>query len=508
MDGQAHVGRGALRRLSSRRQPGLVRDARGGIAARLVLLVILIVVAASIALYVDRRTDVADPPPAQLPQPSATSGEPPLVTPGLELDAPPPARSVLPTVDPAAPSNASATALRRALRNTLTAPALGSHVGFAVAELGAAEPILTSGASDAVTPASTLKLLTTTAALQSLGPEHRFTTSVVSDGESDALVLVGGGDPLLTDVRPAPSEEAVSSPNQAALEDLAARTARRLRSNGIRTVSLTYDDSLFTGPAVNPAWEPDYVPESIVSPISALWIDEGRIDPEGATRVLDPAREAAQRFAELLAKRGIQVRGTVQSGRASAQAKELARVESAPLAEIVQHIIESSDNEAAEVLLRHVAVASGLPGSFVQGVKAMTTTLEGVGVDLAGARISDGSGLSRRSVVPVQALVAVLQLAADEDQPQLRSVVASLPVAGFNGSLASRFVATPAAGLGMVRAKTATLTGVHGLAGTVTTRGGSVLVFALVADQVPVRLTLAARAQLERVASALSNCPC
>jgi D-alanyl-D-alanine carboxypeptidase/D-alanyl-D-alanine-endopeptidase (penicillin-binding protein 4) len=85
--------------------------------------------------------------------------------------------------------------------------------------------------------------------------------------------------------------------------------------------------------------------------------------------------------------------------------------------------------------------------------------------------------------------------------------VTGLPVAGFTGSLASRFVHDPA-GRGTVRAKTGTLTGVDGLAGTVTTRDGALLGFVAVADRVRTGETLGARDALDRVAAALAGCAC
>ena len=86
-------------------------------------------------------------------------------------------------------------------------------------------------------------------------------------------------------------------------------------------------------------------------------------------------------------------------------------------------------------------------------------------------------------------------------------MVSTLPVAGFSGSLDYRFVTGPA-GLGRVRAKTGTLTGVHGLAGKSPRSSGHVLTFAAIADEVPVPRTLAARAQLDRIAAALASCRC
>ena len=82
------------------------------------------------------------------------------------------------------------------------------------------------------------------------------------------------------------------------------RTAATLTASGIRAVRLSYDDSLFSGPAVNPAWEASYLPDDVVTPVSALWVDEG-LGPGGTTpRASEPAAEAAatsDKEAELLA---------------------------------------------------------------------------------------------------------------------------------------------------------------------------------------------------------------
>jgi len=170
-------------------------------------------------------------------------------------------------------------------------------------------------------------------------------------------------------------------------------------------------------------------------------------------------------------------------------------------------VLEVSDNEGAEVLLRQVAIATGAPGSASAGARAVRRVLAEQGVDLSGARIYDGSGLSREDRLPVGALTQVLHLAATGDA-DLRPVVTGLPVAGFTGSLAYRFVESAPTGLGFVRAKTGTLTaaGVHGLAGIATDASGDPLAFAVVADRVRLPQTLDARAALDEAASALVGC--
>jgi D-alanyl-D-alanine carboxypeptidase/D-alanyl-D-alanine-endopeptidase (penicillin-binding protein 4) len=99
-------------------------------------------------------------------------------------------------------------------------------------------------------------------------------------------------------------------------------------------------------------------------------------------------------------------------------------------------------------------------------------------------------------------------VAADPDHPDLRAVVTGLPVAGFTGSLTYRFGDEAADGRGVVRAKTGTLTGVHGLAGLVTDADGGLVVFVAIADDVAVIDTLAARDALDRIAADLAGCGC
>ena len=198
-------------------------------------------------------------------------------------------------------------------------------------------------------------------------------------------------------------------------------------------MTLGYDASLFTGPAVNPKWEPTYIPEDVVSPISALWVDEGREQPGLAFRTRTPASAAAQVFADALARHHIKVQGTRSRSRAPSGAQPIARVRSAPLAEIVQHTLELSDNEAAEVLSRQTAVATNRPASFSGGAQAVRSVLRGLGVDMAGDRIYDGSGLSRDDRLTGQTLLSVLR-------------VASAPATASCGrrSRASRWPASPA----------------------------------------------------------------
>jgi D-alanyl-D-alanine carboxypeptidase/D-alanyl-D-alanine-endopeptidase (penicillin-binding protein 4) len=288
---------------------------------------------------------------------------------------------------------------------------------------------------------------------------------------------------------------------------LAKAAAASLEQSGRTRVRLGYDTSLFSGPEVSPRWPATYVSEGVVSPISALWVDEGRPADDGPGRVDDPSAVAAGAFAAALTRAGVEVVGAPQQRPAGAGAAELARVTSPPLSQIVERTLEVSDNEAAEVLSRHVGLATSHEGSFAAGARGALDVLGALGVATDGARVYDGSGLSRDDLLDPDTLSAVLQAAGAVGHPELRAVVTGLPVAGFNGSLTYRFE-DERLGRGAVRAKTGTLSGVTGLAGTVTDRDGNPMVFALLADRVALVDTLDARDALDAVTSALAACRC
>jgi D-alanyl-D-alanine carboxypeptidase/D-alanyl-D-alanine-endopeptidase (penicillin-binding protein 4) len=168
-------------------------------------------------------------------------------------------------------------------------------------------------------------------------------------------------------------------------------------------------------------------------------------------------------------------------------------------------MVTTSDNETAEVLLRQAALAAGRPGSFAGGVATVREVLEANGIEVAGLSLHDGSGLSRRDRIAPITLAQVIAQASDT--PRTSGLIADLPVGGFSGTLDERFQKDDD-GLGVVRAKTGTLTGVHSLAGVVTDRLGTPIVFAVMADDAKDIPLADAEEGLDAVAAALARCSC
>jgi D-alanyl-D-alanine carboxypeptidase/D-alanyl-D-alanine-endopeptidase (penicillin-binding protein 4) len=398
----------------------------------------------------------------------------------------------------------TAAGVQRVLAPALADPSLGKHRGAYVYDASRSKAVFSTGTARPFVPASTLKLLTATSALETLGPDRWFTTKTIIASKGQ-IVLVGGGDPLLTLKR---QTDPLDFPRRATLQDLAASTALALRTRGVRSISLGYDATLFTGPAVNPKWLPAYIAEGIAAPTAALWVDEGRVTRGNAKRVTSPALAAATAFATQLRAAGVTVTA-VKAMEAPPAATNLAQVRSAPLGDIVEYVNLQSDNDGAEVLLRQVGLATKNGGSYAGGLKGVRSTLTSLGLDLSKARLEDGSGLSRTNQVPLDLLAGVLRVAASGSRPELKHLLTGLPVAAFTGSLGDRFSSPgTAAGTGLVRAKTGTLTSIHSLAGLVRDRTGTLLVFAVATDSAPPAKALAARAALDRAAAALAGCGC
>jgi D-alanyl-D-alanine carboxypeptidase/D-alanyl-D-alanine-endopeptidase (penicillin-binding protein 4) len=374
----------------------------------------------------------------------------------------------------------------------LDVSALGGTRAAAVVDVATGKRLYTSGAGTALTPASTTKIATAVAALSALGPDHRFTTRAALEPDTGELVLVGGGDPTLTARKKAGG--------WADLRELAANTAAALDKRGIHKVTLSYDTTLYSGPAVHPIGVNDNL-----APVSALIADEGRTDGSSsgpAPRVSDPAKDAASKFATFLKAAGITTTPPGPS-KATTRAQTLATVSSPPLSDVVERMLTNSDNDIAEALARQTALASGRPGSFDGGAGAISARLTKLGLPMSGASFHDGSGLNRDDRLTADLLTALLVTAGDPDRPGLRPVLTGLPVAGFTGTLADRYTDSAA---GVVRAKTGTLTGVNTLAGTVVDADGRLLAFAFMASGTSD--PLAAESALDRAATALAACGC
>ncbi|MFI9254001.1 D-alanyl-D-alanine carboxypeptidase/D-alanyl-D-alanine-endopeptidase [Streptomyces sp. NPDC053069] len=384
------------------------------------------------------------------------------------------------------------------LRPLLDASALGDDQAAAVVDVATGKRLYGTGSGKAFTPASTTKIATAVAALSALGPDHRLTTRAALEPDTGELVLVGGGDPTLTAHRT--TGQAGSGEDWAGLRTLAADTARALRKRGIHKVTLSYDTTLYAGPALHPVGVNDNL-----APVSALTVDEGRTGDSTsgpAPRVADPAKDAAGKFAALLKGAGITTTPPGPS-KATTRAQTLATVSSPPLSALVERMLTNSDNDIAEHLARQTALASGEPGSFDGAAKAISARLTKLGLPMSGASFHDGSGLNRDDRLTADLLTALLVTAGDPGRPGLRPVLTGLPVAGFTGTLTHRYTDGAA---GVVRAKTGTLTGVNTLAGTVVDTDGRLLAFAFLASGTTDPLE--AQSALDRTATALAGCGC
>ncbi|MDX6202519.1 MAG: hypothetical protein QOJ83_2019 [Frankiales bacterium] len=440
---------------------------------------------------------------AAKPKPTATGSGPAPVSPTATAPPAPLAIAAAPKLLHALKATAVEPGqVSAAISGLLGASALGTGVTADVVDVLTGQPLASVGAGTLVPPASTAKLLTAAAALRILGPTATLSTTVVNGAVPGQIVLVGGGDPTLAG---AAADPPGTYPVEASLAALAKATAKALAG---KKVSVAYDATLYGNQTMAEGWKQTYVSAGNVAPVSALEVDEGRQVGKTA-RASDPALAAAQQFATLLSADGVKVTGTVTAGVGAASAKPLAKVSSAPVSALVERMLRVSDNDLAESLARQVALKEHQPPTFVGAAAGVAQALIPLGVDPSTLHLVDGSGLSVSDTLQTSALVKVLVAAAAKAHPELRALLTGLPVAGFLGTLSTRYgTTTTAVGVGTVRAKTGTLTHVSSLAGVVVDAEGRQLAFAVVAGHVPSTSPLDAETALDKIAAVLAGCGC
>lgn len=444
------------------------------------------------------------------PSPSPTATPDPIPTP------------VLAAADSAAVAP-SVAGVRAAIKDLVKAPALGSRVNVSVLDGATGEALFEQGPDIRTTPASTTKLVTAATVLAARGPAYRLVTRAVAGDEPGEVVLIGGGDPTLA------VADKAQFPGAARLDKLAEQVKESL--GGTAPTKVTIDTTLFSGPATAQGWDSTIIaPEGQVSAIQPLMTNGGRRQPVhnesgGDPRFPDPALATGQAFAKQLGVKAAVKRGEAPAdpaagasgapadasqaaGAAVQPGAELGRVQSPPLVHVVDWMLEQSDNTLADVLARQVALAAGKPASFTGSAEAMIAKVGEFGLPVEEIRLSDASGLSRQNAISPSLLTDLLKLAADGSQPALTPIFGGLPVAGWSGTLRTRFAERQdnEAGQGIVRAKTGSLSKVNAISGQLVTKDGRLLVFAILADSTGD--SLAARAALDRIATRLVSCGC
>ena len=381
----------------------------------------------------------------------------------------------------------------------LADPRLGGGVTAYVVDANSGKVLVDINGDQAMIPASTLKIFTGIAAMNVLGAQTRFVTVVKREGNQ--LTIIGGGDPTLVSQTPEnwrgkpPGSEQPPSLDQ--LADLASAAIGQTTESFV----VNFDDSLFESPKAHSTWPDQYLRTGEVAPAQGLIMDFGINDSEAVMK--DPAKSAAQYFADALTSRGVSA--TLGERKlASEAATVLTSIESATVTDIVERMITTSNNTMAEFLAHHVGGANG-EYTYESGAKATTEGLTAAQIDLTGVTILDGSGLSRSNRASAKSLVSALSYASKSDGSAWTNL-SGLPVAGISGTLVDRYdVGEP--GRGTVRAKTGTLSKVVALSGTLVDASGDVLIFTLIANEVPSG-TKQGEAALDEVVKALVQCGC
>lgn len=393
----------------------------------------------------------------------------------------------------AAPAPAAVPAARRAdtSPSTLTARLdagaksryLGSGFSGVVVDGGDGRTLWSRNTTRTRMPASTQKVLTAYTVLNSMPADTELITrTLMSPTVRGNVYLKGAGDPSLEPFK---------------LKTLASRTALALKRQGITSVRLYADASIFPSPTNATGWKPSYISAGEVQPVRGLTLRRYR-GGNGTTA-------AGTTFATYLTAAGVSTR-YVGTGVTPARPVELSASYSLPVSTLVQQMLSVSDNDYAEYLLRIAAVKAGKYPTWSNSLANQRRALSEGRIPLSGYVNRDGSGLSRANRMPVRTLAATVERLWDD--PATHDIVfayGAMPRSGQTGTLRSRYKATgQRCAVGRVLAKTGTLGDAVALAGVARGADGRDRVFAFI--QNGNTATSKVRSAVDSMATAVVGC--
>ena len=401
-------------------------------------------------------------------------------------------------------------------------------VGVLVVDTEGSKRVLaSSNVAQAFNPASVMKLVTTDAALEILGPTYTWKTQAYVDGTlaggvlDGDLIIKGGGDPKL-----------VLENFWLFLRQLRARGIKDIRGNLVLDRSYfaqsSYDPAQFDGDPQKPynagadalllnyrtqafRFEPDAASGTVAvtmdPPMAGVRITPPRLSQEpcgdwqgklmmnndvgavsfGGSYAADcgprvwyvhPYRMNNQQFVgasftQMWADLGGSFSGRVVAGQVTPSARLMVEVASPALPEVIRDINKYSNNVMArQVFLTLGAEMSGQPGDTVNAAQAVRGWLTEKGIEASAFSIENGSGLSRSDRVTPGLLAGVLLQAYRS--PLMPEFVSSLPLVGYDGTMRRRLKSQGVAGQAHI--KTGTLNDVRSIAGYVQAASGKTYV--------------------------------
>ena len=412
-------------------------------------------------------------------------------------------------------------------------------------------------------PASNLKVITTSAALEQLGGDFKFRTLLLyHDGE---LVLVGDGDPTFGD---AELLKKVGWDTDTVFKTWAAGLARKqFRS----AHDLLVDDSVFDDEFLHPSWPADQTQKRYVAEIAALNLNANCIDvyvrPAGYGRLVefatdpdtryvsiknscvagsenavwlsrqpgtndlilrgtarttndvpvsvtihDPPMYAGTVLAEALEGAGITLTGQVKRDRTMREAYlkaeqagdrswTLLAVHETPLANVIDRANKDSMNLYAECLCKRLGFAKYGEGTWKTGTTAVGDFLGSLKIPSSQYTLDDGCGLSKNNAISAHLMVTVLM--HDYFGASSDVWMGSLAVAGEDGTLAERFHGSDLRG--RVIAKTGFVNGVSCLSGYLRAKDDNWYCFSILFNGIPEGTNSGAKVLQERIVRAIDQ---
>jgi D-alanyl-D-alanine carboxypeptidase/D-alanyl-D-alanine-endopeptidase (penicillin-binding protein 4) len=406
--------------------------------------------------------------------------------------------AVVLTVSLTAPATAAATVQTKITSILATYHLAGNQTGVRVYDLHARRTVYSRNVGARLRPASNMKLVTSATALARWGPYYSFKTELYTPpGGPDVngvlrgnVYIKGYGDPSLSTPWFQRNVLRITTSSiksfVTALQDL-----------GVTKIvgHVVGDESYFDSQRSVANWRPGMT--QWCGPLSALSLNEGS---SNGTRVSNPPLFVSRTVTRLLEAAGIDVTGGAWVGRVPRSFSLVYTEYSAPLAVIVAAMNKPSDNFFAEELTKGLGKAFAGGGTTAEGTKVLGAYLRSVGIAATDIRVRDGSGLSYEDWLTARGVNLLLRRATAREW--FPYYFGSLPIAGFDGTLADRMRRTRAQG--NLRAKTGTLNVSSCLSGYVTNAAGHRLVFSIFMNGQPLSTYSARRAQ-DAIGVALAN---